>query len=770
MIRRNFDMTSGFRGVPVLAVHMSLLAASVVGAQSVTLDGGAGGKKFDGIGAVSGGGATSALLKDYPEPQRGQILDLLFKPRFGASISALYVEVGGDGNSTQGSELSHMHTKTDENYFRGYEWWLMSEAKKRNPNLSLDAAAWSAPRWIGNNNYWSQDMCDYYVKWIKGLKTHHGLDLEAIGPRNEKGVNTSWVKTFRTTLDNAGLKSVRIHGFDNWGDSKWDWTSAMNTDVALRNAVAIISNHTMSEVPTPASVLKMSNDWNKPIWNTEEHPYTKGFDGALEVVQDFNINFVVSGVTKIVNWYLLSSFYPAEPYYNIATIDASSPWSGSYSIQPKLWGYAHYGQFTEIGWTYLNGGSGKLSGKGSYVTLASGADYSTIIETRGANGTQTLNLTVRGGLSTRPVHVWRSNSSAQFVKQADITPVNGAYSIKVDANSIYTLTTTTGQQKGGFETIPAGKGFPFPYAENYDHYADPKEWGWQPHYTADITGGFEIANCPTGTGKCLRQAVDAASQSWAPEWMPYTIFGDKSWKDYEVSADVYLDNGGWAGVMGRIQSTGSGYGCNPKGYYMRLDNSGNASLWSSDQTTNGAAGTQLASGKANGVSANQWHNVKLRFSGSTITGFVDNGEVFKATSNTYGTGMPGLVTGGEKSARNTAFFDNLVVNSVNGSAPAQTVFGKDVKPIYGDSSTSVDGSSARTVTELRSFRISRSTAGVAVGCGDRPCADMSLVDMNGRSSPIGNARSVLVAYGSWKPGLYILRAKNMVDTKIIVEH
>lgn len=30
-----------------------------------------------------------------------------------------------------------MHYALDENYFRGYEWWLMKEAKKRNPNITL---------------------------------------------------------------------------------------------------------------------------------------------------------------------------------------------------------------------------------------------------------------------------------------------------------------------------------------------------------------------------------------------------------------------------------------------------------------------------------------------------------------------------------------------------------------------------------------------------------------------------------------------------------
>lgn len=39
--------------------------------------------------------------------------------------------------SIDGTEPSHMHNETDENYFRGYEWWLMKEAKKRNPDIML---------------------------------------------------------------------------------------------------------------------------------------------------------------------------------------------------------------------------------------------------------------------------------------------------------------------------------------------------------------------------------------------------------------------------------------------------------------------------------------------------------------------------------------------------------------------------------------------------------------------------------------------------------
>ena len=94
-------------------------------------------------------------------------------------------------------------------------------------------------------------MCDYYAKWIKGLKSVYGLDLDAIGCRNEKGVSVDFVKKFRATLNANGLEKVPIHGFDNWDKAKFDFARRMTNDLELRNAVAIISAHTMATAPTP---------------------------------------------------------------------------------------------------------------------------------------------------------------------------------------------------------------------------------------------------------------------------------------------------------------------------------------------------------------------------------------------------------------------------------------------------------------------------------------------------------------------------------------
>jgi galactosylceramidase len=113
-------------------------------------------------GALSAG-ASTRLLFDYPEPYRSEVLDFLFKPKFGANLHHLKVEIGGDINSTWGSEPSHAASPEEfehprrEFFQRGYEWWLMEEAKKRNPRIILESLQWGAPGWIGDGNFCSKD-------------------------------------------------------------------------------------------------------------------------------------------------------------------------------------------------------------------------------------------------------------------------------------------------------------------------------------------------------------------------------------------------------------------------------------------------------------------------------------------------------------------------------------------------------------------------------------------------------------------------------------
>ena len=514
-------------------------------AQTVRLSNTSPGKQFDGIGVVDGGGATSVLLKDYPEPQRSQIIDMVYKPMFGASISALLVEIPGDGNSTQGSMPSHSHYRGDANFERGYIWWVMKAAKKSNPRRSLDATSWSAPAWVGN--FWSEDMVDYYISWMQGLREVHGLELDALGCHNEKGYNYDFAKNLRRAMNERGFEDVKLHGFGNWGDRKMDFLKDMQKDSALAASLDAVCAHTFSEIPLSKEHRAICEELGKPIWNSEDHFYLPGFDALISIVKGFNENYIVSGATKVINWYGIAGVYPLEPYsYYPAMLLAREPWSGNYEVREALWGYAHYGQFTQIGWRYVDDGCKKLNEGGSMVTLRNpdSGDYSIILETKGAKSEQELKFKVAKGLKKGNLCVWYSDKNQQFVRLEDIKPKAGTFSLKLHPDAVYSISTLTGQQKGSFAEIPASKPFPLPYSDDFESYLPPSSYGYLPHYTADLIGCFELAESPDHKGKCIRQTVGEHTLSWAPEWHHYTILGDSAWRDYKVSADVWLNPGG----------------------------------------------------------------------------------------------------------------------------------------------------------------------------------------------------------------------------------
>ena len=70
------------------------LPLSLVHAETYPVSSAPLGRMFEGIGGLSGGGATSRLLPDYQPKQRAELLDYLFKPGFGASLHILKVEIG----------------------------------------------------------------------------------------------------------------------------------------------------------------------------------------------------------------------------------------------------------------------------------------------------------------------------------------------------------------------------------------------------------------------------------------------------------------------------------------------------------------------------------------------------------------------------------------------------------------------------------------------------------------------------------------------------
>ena len=659
----------------VLALAAMVVSATASGSPAhaattttISANGSSAGRTFDGIGAISGGGGNSRLLADYPATQQSQILDYLFKPGYGADLQILKVEIGGDANSTDGAEPSIEHTSGAVACNVGYEFWLMEQAKARNPGIKLYGLAWAAPGWIGGGNFWSTDMINYLVSWLNCAKSD-GLSINYLGGWNERGYNISWYEQLRSTLNADGYSAVQIVG----ADSDWSVANDIAANSAFASAVQVIGTHYPcggdggSADSCPGNSTAEST--GKPLWASENGSQDEN-SGAPALIRSITRGYTDAEMTAYINWPLIAAIYPNLPYATVGLMTASQPWSGNYTVGESTWATAQVTQFTAPGWQFLNSGSGYLGGSesnGSYVTLKStnGSDYSTIIESTTATSAQTVTVNVSGGLSTGTVHVWATDvnspgSGPQFAKQSDITPSGGSYSLTVQPGYIYTLTTTTGQGKGT-ATSPAAADLALPYSDNFDSDATNSE----ANYLSDMQGAYEVQPCANGrSGQCVQQMAPAKPIEWQGDSDAYALLGDTAWSNYTVTSDVDIRQAGTVELYGRA-NTQDRPQSDQAAYLLRASNTG---AWSIDKSSTTGTITSLASGTVSALGTGSWHTLALTMQGSAISASIDGTKVGSVTDSSYQTGLAGIgVTGYQ-----TDQFDNLNITPGTGSVTVPT--------------------------------------------------------------------------------------------------
>ncbi|MFC1408486.1 ricin-type beta-trefoil lectin domain protein [Streptacidiphilus sp. N1-12] len=645
----------------VLALLAALLAVSSAPAQaatsSITVDGSQGGRTFDGIGAISGGGGNSRLLRDYPAAQQSQILDYLFKPGYGANLQLLKLEIGGDANSTDGSEPSIEHSRGVVNCNAGYEFWLGEQAVKRNPNIGLYGLAWAAPGWI-NGGFWSTDTINYLVSWL-GCAKQHGLNIKYLGGWNERGHDVNWYIQLRSALNSAGYSGVQIVA----DDSGWGTADDMASNSAFNNAVSVIGAHYPCQgdggPATSCSSTATAQNNGKPLWASENGSQDMN-TGAPALIRSIVRGYTDAKLTAYLNWPLVASIYPNLPYATVGLITAPSPWSGQYSVGENTWATAQVTQFAQPGWKFIDSASGYLGGSesnGAYVSLKSpnGSDYSTVLETTTATAAQTVNLHVQGGLSTGTAHVWatRVNSpsaATDFVHTQDVTPSGGSYSLTLQPGYIYTVTTTTGQGKGT-AAGPAAHALALPYSDTFDNVAS----GAEAAYFSDMQGAFEAQPCVGRSGQCLQQMAPVKPIEWQDDSDAFSLMGDTTWSDYTVQSDVNLRQAGTVELLGRAGPQNRPQS-HQAAYELRVSDAG---AWSIVRSSTAGALTTLASGNRTALGTNTWHTLALGFSGDRITATADGSTLGAVNDSTYPAGQVGIGVVGYQ----TDQFDNLSVTA-----------------------------------------------------------------------------------------------------------
>jgi galactosylceramidase len=528
----------------------------------------------------------------------------------------------------------------------------MEEARKRNPRILIEALQWGAPGWIGNGQFYSEDNARFVAAFVKGARQYHGVDIDYVGIWNERLYDTAYIKLLRKVLDTSGLEQVKIVAADMWEpEAKWSIADAMTKDPELRKSVAAISAHITAHTSfyTPDTAKKLG----VPIWDGEVHAYGGDWYGAAHHAR-MNRAYTIGQITKLVSWSLVTSYQDFLPAPKSGPMRAATPWSGYYEVQPPLWILAHFTQFTQPGWKYLDSAckyfaneSQEVPKEGFSVTALRSPetdDYTILIETMDAKEGQSVTFRVTGGLSARDLAVWRSRFGQEaLLRLEDIVLRGGEFTIRLEPNSMYSLTTTRGQQKGRFATaIPPDRPFPFPYRDDFQSTAI----GRTPRYLSDQHGTFEVAARPDGKGKCLVQTVTQQGICWRPYDYPQTIVGDIGWKDYRVSVDFFLPGTGSVKLWSRAQ--GFDWGDRPyTGYGIEADHLGNWTLRAGEKT--------LASGKSSAGSG-AWHHLSLTIKGQQLTASLDSNRLAAVNDSSIRNGLVALGTGW-----NQALFGNLSI-------------------------------------------------------------------------------------------------------------
>ncbi|XP_041669243.1 galactocerebrosidase isoform X2 [Cheilinus undulatus] len=599
------------------------------------------GRVFDGIGGLSGGGATSRLLVNYAEPYRSQILDYLFKPNFGASLHILKVEIGGDAQTTDGTEPSHMHYENDENYFRGYEWWLMKEAKKRNPDITLIGLPWAFPGWVGHGKNWPYDYPDitaaYVVNWILGAKQYHDLDIQYVGIWNERNYDSKYIKVLRDSLDKIGLNDVGIIAAD--GD--WSIANSVIVDSYLNDAVQVIGAH----YPGTTTVLDALKT-QKKLWSSEDYSTFNDEVGGGCWARILNQNYVNGLMTATISWNLVASYYEQLPFGRDGLMTAQEPWSGNYVVESPIWITAHTTQFTQPGWTYLQT-VGHLEKGGSYVALTDGrGNLTVVIETMTHDHSvcirppllpynvtsQNATFQLKGSFAfIKELQVWQSQFNFKtkkpsfFQKLAPLKLLDGSFTLNLAEDEVYTLTTLKTGQKGVYPDPPPSAPFPKVYKDDFN--VRNPAFSEAPNF-ADQTGVFEYFMNLTDPGPhvfTLRQVLTQRPVTWAADAdQTISVVGDYQWQNVTVSCDVFMETVKTGGVFvaARVDK-GGGSIRSAKGVFFWVFADGTYKV------TNDLVGqTVLAEGKS-GTRAFGWHTLTLTIEGQFASGLLNGYPLWK---------------------------------------------------------------------------------------------------------------------------------------------
>lgn len=687
--------------IPVAVVNDSYYAVTVDGNTVNTNEGAV----YRGLGVVTGNN-SSRLLMDYKTENPDaywEIMNLLFKPDYGAGLTHVKIEFGTDVNSSSGTEPSIMRSADEEaDVTRGAGFMFAADALSINPEITVDLLRWGEPKWV--TDAFSESIEAGHAaryKWYKaaidkaydtyGIKFTH---ISADANEADK-IDTDWIIYFANALENEtderyDYGAIKIVASDEVGT--WKISKAMIENEELRNAFDILGEHYNTWADKNAKTL--NTEYGKEIWYTEGVASTNiaklavnsngsginGTNGALDVCNRIINGYYNGKMTMYEYQPAVAAYYSGAKYFPKSLINAQNPWSGYYEADCGIWTSAHFTMFIKNGWRYVDSacyGDGKEAHAisettNNYMTVTDTetGDY-TIVICNDSEEQRNYTFTLENmDKADAPIYIWETRGpdegqayDANYLKHIDTSrPNENKFSVEVKPYSIVTITTLdktvdTSVYNCKYEDIPLD----INYSDDFE-YSDEflSARGYAPLYTTDYGGAFEVAE--VDGNKVLMQKInmDNKPTDWRFRGTPYPItsLGDDRWSNYNAEIDFKLadDNErnyvsfGVRYLLAELDTNNA-----ENGYFLKVKPSGD---WELKKNT----GIVLKGTIANFDSL-AWHKAKITANGKSITAYLDGEKIVEYYDESAYAHSGRIVIG---SSLYNNLFDNLKITPIDG--------------------------------------------------------------------------------------------------------
>ncbi len=342
-------------------------------------------QEIDGFGA-SGAFHMARNLMNFPEPQRSEVLDILFSPTKGAGLSIVR-NIVGDGATVGGGSPS---IEPEEGV---WSWtgdedqiWLMQEAGKRGCTRYM-STVWSPPAWMKTNNspvggrlrpdkYLA--FAEYLSMYIRGYKEHFGIDIYAISLANEPDVTVRYSSCYWTgaefhdfikflipVFERDKIKTKVIVGeLSAWSENPVLESLADSVTASRVDIVGVHAYHTVDKDPFPPIAQRVGPlvetlKQEKKIWQTEVSNLGRNYpdmrDG-LYWAKVLHTHVAENNTNAWLYWWAVT--FPNSGQ-GMVHLDSQNK---SYTVDKRLYTMGNFSRFVRPGYFRVNINSELSSG------------------------------------------------------------------------------------------------------------------------------------------------------------------------------------------------------------------------------------------------------------------------------------------------------------------------------------------------------------------------------------------------------------------------